>query len=236
MKRMSTLVVLGLCAALTVGLAATALAQRDGDHPSRAGEVPGPTMGPSGQTGDLHYFENNGTAYAGGATFVGPFRLLPPGTQFIPRPSRVQVPRTVDRSADPNKWIGTQFELSAPPGFSEASAQATLLDGTRLDSVDYLWTGVEGRVQGRITTIDDSQLPLDVYLTFDDSPIVITVQPIPGGFAVIEQPRKGPAPNVGYVNAYFAGRLLLLESPDLGQDRLLQIAQEVVSRAGSKQP
>lgn len=107
------------------------------------------------------------------------------------------------------------------------SARATILDGNRLDSVSYQWSaGGVGTVTGLIRQVPDSDLPIDVYLTFDDSPITHVLRQVQGGFIVVEQLRSGPAPNSGHVAVYSSGRLLTLFSEDIGQDRLLAIGEK----------
>jgi hypothetical protein len=195
MKRRSTLIAVALSATVTAGLTATALAQRGGDNPSRAKEVAGPAVGPAGQTGELHYFENPGKEYAGGATMVGPYRVLPPGTKYISRDWPGPVPKTIEYSADPATWSQTALVLPEPAGFRQTSAQATILDGTRVATVDYVWSSAAGQIHARVLVIPEARLPLDVYLTFDDSPIVNTVMKIEGGFAVAVASAQSPGPS-----------------------------------------
>jgi hypothetical protein len=140
----------------------------------------------------------------------------------------------VDQSQEAARWLKTPLDLPVPSGFSQAAATATVLDGARVSSVAYIWTGSAGRVSARVRLVDESDLPLDVYLTFPDSPLVVAVQALDSGFVAIEQPRSGPAPGVGYVNIYAEGRLILLESQDLRQDTLLSIGQELLQRSPFK--
>jgi len=230
LKLKSAKVISGLAALLLAGLVVGAMAQGSGG-PSQAREVAGPSVGPYGQQGELHYFENPAHEYSGGAKEFGPYRLLPAGTKYIPRPPKDPRPATsVEEVRDVARWKGTNLDVPAPKGFVERRAAATVIDGTTIDAVSFAWSSPSGTIYAVVHSVAEDRLPLDVYLTFDDSPIEERPVMIAGYHAIVEQPRSGPAPNVGYVAVYVAGRSIDLHSPDMGQDRLVQVAQELLSR------
>ena len=215
----------------TIGLSVAAVAQNSNQGPSLAKEVSGPNIGPSGQTGELHYLENPGNEFSGGSTTFGPYRLLPPGTKFIPRFAEGPPPKLIERTTEKRSWPDRTLDLEPPNGLQEKRATATVLDGARVDSIEYVWTDGTQEILVLSMLVSEEMLPLDVYLPFDDSTLAIkTMRMSETTFAVIEQPRAGPAPNVGYVSVYSLGRLLTFQSPDVGQDRLLDIAKLVAGQ------
>jgi hypothetical protein len=230
MKRKSAMAVTALSALAAMGLAVVAIAQPSDKGPSEAVEVPGPSVGPSGQTGELHYLENPGTEYQGGARQFGPFRLLPPGVAFIPRPFQGEPATRLEKRSEPTFREGNELALQIPTNFTEKSASAMVVNGKEVRRIDYVFTSPEGEVSASTTPVAESSLPLDVYQYFDDSPLENVLKQFGDIFVVIEQPKTGPAPNVGYVNIYARGRLILLQSADVGQDRLLEIGLELAQR------
>lgn len=212
-----------------IGLTLTSVAQQGPPKPGRAREVTGVTIGPSGQTGELHVFENPTTGNVGGATEFGPFRVLPAGAAGIPRPAPPEeATKMRSQSSDPAVWRDSGLAVDPPAGFVQFAAQATLLD-SEVDRVDYQWKGPEGTVVGVIARVPAWRLPIDVYQRFPDSRLQVTTEMIEGYYAVIEEPKSGPAPNVGRVQVYVAtigqlGRGIVLSSPDMGQDKLRAVA------------
>ena len=211
-----------------MGVVAAALSQTSDGRSSLATEVPGPSVGPSGQTGDLHYLENPGTEYRGGAEEFGPFRLLPPGTKFIERASRGVPATSVEEVDRPAVWEDSDLVLSIPTEVQADRISATVVNGESLAQLNYALSARDGGLTATVMRVSDSSLPLDVYRPLADSPLEIVTTQRNGAYVVIEQRRSGPAPSSGYVSIYADGRLLTLYSQELGQDRLAEIGLQLV--------
>ena len=222
-----------IAAAIATGSLTFVIVAASSDGKSQLQEVPGPAVGPAGQTGELHYFEGTpATEYNGGAKEYGPYRLLPAGTKYIVRPfPEDKAPGAMTRTAGPSAVGASSLYIRPPDGFTLADGWVVAYDGFDHEA-SFTWTAPGATVWAAYAAVDDWRLPLDVYLYFNDSPLVVRPAMIGGYYAIVEEPRKGPAPNVGKVELYVNGRALVLRSPDLGQDRLEAIAAEVAKSIG----
>lgn len=229
--RLLTLAVIALLAA--GGLVAVAAAQVGGGRPH---EVAGPAIGPSGQTGDLHYFEGKPKPWDGTFTQFGPYRILPPGIEVITRD-------------DPFGSL-----QSAPVAFTTDRPQIEQSPAYVAPVMSFLETGITARLRGSVVThveaiwaadgatvivmsdiVPESALPLDEYSSLAESALapVGTATMIGGRYAIVSQPKAGPAPHIGYVRIWLNGTDLWLRSDDLGQDKLVAIAEAIsASRTG----
>ncbi|PFG74140.1 hypothetical protein A9A59_1349 [Tepidiforma thermophila] len=226
MRVTSLLAVVTLAIAFSVML--TALAAADGPR-GWSDEVPGPERGPSGQTGQLTWLENPARPYAGGAEQVGPYRLLPPGTLYIERtyPGDTGA-RDFAETSSPDVLRRSALYFEPLPGFSVSSERGTVRDG-QVIGIDSYWKNDAGdALIVSSAAVPDWMLPLDVYLYPTDSPLEVFTTTIAGRPAIVEQPSAGPAPNVGYVRVWLEGQEIVLRSPSMGQDRLIDLAARLV--------
>lgn len=231
MPRRRSLIVSMASVAAAVGLLAGAVAE---DRPSWSKEVSGPGVGPAGQTGELHYLENPAKPYQGGARQFGPYRLLPPGTRYIERDYPADTaPREFTETADPSLFTGSELYIPPLAGYAEKSANAVLRNSTPI-LVQLSWASAEIALQVVVTAAPEWQMPLDVYLHFEDSPITVRSEMLSGHFAIVTEPTAGPAPNVGSVRVWLGGREIFLSSPNAGQDRLRVIAETILAGAAGR--
>ena len=229
-RRLLTLAAIALLAA--GGLAAVAAAQGGGGRPH---EVLGPAIGPSGQTGDLHYFENKPNPWDGTFTQFGPFRILPPGIQVIERAdpfgSLESAPVTLTTEA---QQIGKSPAYIAPVvGYGETQLKARMRGGV-VTQVEAVWSLGGATVVVMSGLVPLSALPLDEYSSLAESPLAPVGTPtlIGGRYAIVSQPKSGPALHVGYVRIWLDGTDLWLRSDDLGQDKLAAIAEAISANRG----
>ncbi len=225
MSRKAPIVVVGFGLAVSVGLVARAATDDPG---GRSREVEGPAVGPSGQTGELTWLENPAKPYAGGATAHGPYRLLPPGTLYIPRDYPGDTgSRTFGETSDTMTLTESSLHIEPVEGYKASSERGTTRGGTII-SIDSVWAGPTGEtILVSSARVPDWMLPLDVYLFPQDSILKVVSVSIAGRPAIVEQPVSGPAPNVGHVRLWFDGSELVLRSPSVGQDRLVALAEEI---------
>ena len=227
MRRLPIITAAGAASLIAAGMTAAAIVG-NGDGPSSARQIAGPSVGPAGQTGDLHYLENPAKPWDGTSQQWGPYRLLPAGTRYIERPLPPdRAPHQAEQATDPSIWRSSPLAVQPPAGFTEKQGKAVLYDG-QVGELWFTWVGSEGTVNAGVGQLLDWRLPMDVYLYYDDSPLVIRPVKIEGFPAIIEEPRAGPAPNVGRVEVAAKGKVFVLRSPDIGQDRLESIAAEIV--------
>lgn len=225
-------IVLGATSVFAGGIVAVAATQAGGGHgPSDAKEVSGPSVGPAGQTGKLHYLENTARPYAGGAQDFGPFRLLPAGTQYIPRPLPTELadaPTPAD--ADVSALQSSSLWLDPPRGFATSGAAGRTWLG-KVDEARFVWRSPEGKtIRANVSSVHDWERPLDVYLVYSDSLISVLPEMISDHYAIVNQPAAGAAPNVGYVTVFANNKILELSSPDLDQDYLKSIVSELIAQ------
>ncbi len=207
------------------------------DQPSAwSREVPGPAIGPAGQSGPIRYMENPGTPYSGGAVMHGPYRLLPPGTLPIERTypgdsgsrdfSETRDRRVIDSSA---------LKIVAPPAGYVARSTRALLRSGQVIGLDEVWEALGGNtVIVSAGTAPEWRLPLDVYLYMPDSLLEVLPITIAGRPAIVEQPRAGPAANVGHVRIWIDGIDVALSSPTLDQTKLVALAESMARKGETK--
>ena len=80
------------------------------------------------------------------------------------------------------------------------------------------------------------RLPIDVYLDVQERRLEQRLTRIAGHEAVVEQPKSGPTPGLGYVRVWMNGWELVLTSTVLGQDRLEALAEQLVPIYQDKTP
>ncbi|MGE3075814.1 MAG: hypothetical protein AB7O30_14385 [Dehalococcoidia bacterium] len=190
-----------------------------------------PSRGPSGQDSPATWLANPATAYSGGAEDFGPYRLLPPGTEYIRREYTDQNPATSITEAT-DVAVLRDSELYIPPlqGFDEVQIRGLMRDSEVL-AVDQVWKSHDGAlIYLSVGRIPSWMLPLDVYLYPDDSILQVFTTTIDGRPTVIEQPRNGPSANVGYVRVWLNGQELALRSPSIDQVQLSEIAYNASKR------
>lgn len=217
-------IVVGAALVFAGSMIAVAATQNRGG-PSTAKEVAGPSVGPAGQTGELHYLENTARRYAGDAQDFGPFRLLPAGTQYIPRPLPTELTgKPTPHPVSLDELKASQLWVDAPEGLELAQASGDEWLGKAINA-QFLWRTADGKsVQATVSIVEDWQKPLDVYLVYPDSLLRVAPVMIDGHYAIVNEPSTGPAPNVGYVSVFVNNKLLYLSSPDLDQKALQRYA------------
>jgi len=204
------------------------------ERPSGAKILERADRGPSGQPGPVNILGNPAKPYTGGAVEHGPYRLLPPGTKYIPREYPKDAPQeqpvvTLDASVR----AGSSLYIAPLPGFTEVRGSATLHAG-EVVLTEAEWSGPVGTVYVAARLLKPWNLPLDVYLSYPDSALQVRVETISGYPAVILEPARGPAPNVGYVQAAVDGELIHLSSPTTGQDTLRTLAAQIIEERKSR--
>ncbi len=222
-----------LTTAIAVGLACMTIgvvAAQGGSGPSQATEVSGPTIGPAGQSGELHYLENQAKDWDGTSTPFGPYRLLPPGTKFIERPFPEQEPaKGIEESSERARSQESALNVEPPSGFIEKTRSAMFVDGEVM-SIGYVWTSGSREIDASVDKVFPEQLPLDVYLTFDDSPFVVKPTQVGDHFVIVQQLRTGPSANQGWVASYDDGVSISLHSPTDGEDALTAVLSDLLAR------
>jgi hypothetical protein len=229
--RFLTLAAIGLLA--VGGLAAAAAAQGGGGRPH---EVPGPATGPSGQTGELHYFENKPKPWDGTFMQFGPFRILPPGIEVIVRddPFGALASAPVAFTNNTPQIEKSPAHIAPVMGYSESQLNARLR-GVTVTHIEAVWSLGGATVIVMSDLVPESALPLDEYSSVAESPFAPVGTPVMIGerYAIVSQPKSGPAPHVGYVRMWLDGSEVWLRSDDVGQDTLVAIAKAVAaSRVG----
>lgn len=229
--RLLTLAAIALLAA--GGLAAVAAAQVGGGRPH---EVAGPDIGPSGQTGELHYFENKPKPWDGTFTQFGPYRILPPGIEVVLRddPFGSLAAAPVTFTTDILQINRSPAYITPVMGYSEAQVQARMRGGS-VTHVEAVWSLGAATVVVMSSVVPQSALPLDEYASLAESPLAPVGTPVMIGrrYAIVSQPKSGPAPHVGYVRIWLDGTDLWLRSDDLGQDKLVAIAEAISTSLGA---
>lgn len=166
----------------------------------------------------------------------GPYRLLPPGTLPIVRTypgdsgsrdfSETRDQRVIDASPLKN--------VAPPSGYVARSTRALLRSG-QVIGLDAVWDASGGNtVTVSAGTAPEWRLPLDVYLYMPDSLLEVLPITIAGRPAIVEQPRAGPAANVGHVRIWIDGIDVTLSSPTLDQNKLVALAESMARKGETK--
>lgn len=233
LKRVRLLVATVASVSLIGTLVVVALAQQG---PTRPHEVAGPDVGPSGQTGDLHYFDNPPSAESPTPTQFGPYRVFPPGSRVQNReypddPDPVEYRPTKDQASLAN----SPLHLAPPTGYREVELSGTERRGVP-QIVSAHWASGSDELDVVAVVMPTWRLPIDVYLDVQERRLEQRLTRIAGHEAVVEQPKSGPTPGLGYVRVWMNGWELVLTSTVLGQDRLEALAEQLVPIYQDKTP
>lgn len=216
---------LALASALVVSL----LTVGGQESPSTAKRIPGPSVGPAGQTGPITYLENPATPFTGEAKSFGPFRLLPPGTKYIDRDGGFSPsPGDITSSNDIATVRASPLYVAPVPDAQEIELTEERLKGDPFRFTATWATGGKSIHLARVR-YPDNQLPIDIYLHFPDSRVQVRPEMIAGKYAIVTEPASGPAANVGDVAIWLDGSLLWLWSPHADHTELRNIAAQLAA-------
>jgi hypothetical protein len=235
-RRGTALALAAASSAIALGLVASTEVF-GGESPATAKNVAGPPVGPSGQRGPLRYLENTGKEYDGHAKEFGPYRLIPAGTAYVLRdyPDDKE-----ERSFNETKSKGGLPKLpliiaNPSPGWKETGFSAATRNGRAIFTTS-LWESADGkRAAVSIVEVQAWALPIDIYLTFDDSLTLVTPDAIHGFPAITEGPNPSrlggtpPPPPGGTVRVYFGGGELILQSDNVPIGELKAIAESLLA-------
>ncbi len=233
---MKRILVIAIGASLSVAAFGAYASAQLGESPSQSKSVPGPAIGPSGQTGDLHYFENPAKEFDGTSEKFGPYRLLPLGTKFIPRAyPDDKAPRDFSETKDSVLLSASKAHVLRPTGFVETNLSGTLRNGAPI-VLSATWISGKRTVTVASAPVQQWALPIDVYLHFPDSLIAVKPVMIGGWPGIVTRPTSGPVAGIGSVQIWLDGIEVVFTSADLNRDEVTAIAEAVVTEAKRGRP
>jgi len=175
----------------------------------------------------LHWFENPPTDSSGSSSQFGPYRVFPPGAKIQDR-TYPDDPDPIPYSDSRDRITISKSDLyiPPPPGYTESGITAKTRRGEP-HIIAAEWVAGDSHFNVVSVLAPAWRLPLDVYLDLPESRFVQRTLQINGHPAIVDEPKAGPMPNVGYVRVWMGGWEIVITSPNVGQDRLLSLADQL---------